>query len=141
MSPLFSEPGGLQSFSTMPTRLFGMYRNVSRSTAATSRATSPPNTNDRSGVDTVPFLVDGAYSILNSTSRHTLTLHAIGESRPLPVRELQRDVTIEFCVAREIDFSIPARPEEGANHGPSETRAVCQSHPGCYCAREPPVKT
>ena len=65
----------------------------------------------------------------------------VGVVGQLRGQQLQRDVTIELCVAREIDFSHPARTEEGANDVPSETRAVCESHPGCYCAREPPRRT
>ena len=65
----------------------------------------------------------------------------VGVVGQLGWQQLQRDVTIEPGVAREIDLSHAAGTEERANDIPPETRAGWQSHRGCYCAREPQVKT
>ena len=52
-------------------------------------------------------------------------------------QKLQRDVTIELRVAGEIDLAHAAGTEERANDVRPETRAGCQRHRGCYCARPP----
>ena len=65
------------------------------------------------------------------------TPQSLGVIRQFGRQELQRDVTIEFRVVREINFAHAAGTEQRANDVLPKTRAGCQRHRGCYCAREP----
>ena len=61
---------------------------------------------------------------------------AIRVSGHLRWQQLQRDVTSELRVVREIDLAHAAGTEQRANDIRPDGRARRQGHRGCYCARE-----